>query len=139
MEKMEPKRKKKQTKMIGLRVDERLFEAIGEGAKDQGISITSFTRLLIAQALGHFEEVPLEVPRRKARRKPVSADQKKAIQVLALLTDIHSRLSVLVQRSAAQRFLKPPERFKGELLEAAFRQAQKDIAAIRKYLLGGFQ
>lgn len=123
--------------MIGLRVDEGLFSAIGMGAKDQGISLTSFARLLIAQALGHFEEVPLEAPRRKARRKSISSEQRKAVQALALLGDIHSRLNELVQRSKARSFKQHHLCRQDQTWEISLRKAQSDIAAIRTHLLGG--
>lgn len=125
----------KQTKMIGLRVDQELFAAIRDGARDQGISNTSFVRMQLAQALGHFQEVPLEAPRRRARRKPVSAEQKKAIQVLALLSDIHQSLALLVQRSSGEG---PQQTNVGDLnWEGPLRKLQKDISSIRFHLLGG--
>lgn len=133
---MGPRKQNKQTEKIGLRVDQGLFLAIKSGAEELGISNTSFARQVIAQALGHFQEVPMEAPRRQTRRKPASAEMRKAVQVLAVLTDINTTLSGLL-RALGKR--SDEQAGFGEKYAAPFdrlRRIQADVSEIRGRLLG---
>lgn len=133
---MEPRKQSKQTEMIGLRVDEKLFSAIKRGAEEEGISTTSFARLLIAQALGYFQEVPMEPPRRQARRKPPSADMKKAVQVLVILTDINMTLSGLLRAIRIQSVEKAIPEMKPATQLDCLKNIQTSVSDIRDHLLG---
>ncbi|PHO04859.1 hypothetical protein CSC82_04850 [Rhodobacteraceae bacterium 4F10] len=133
---MKDKTLNRQTEMIGLRVDQGLFLAIRKGAEEEGISTTSFARLLIAQALGYFQEVPLEPPRRQARRKSPSVEMRSAVQVLAVLIDINMNLSCLLRahgkRSLEQEELDEKSAAPFDLLS----RIQTDVSKVRGRLLG---
>ncbi|WP_170339684.1 hypothetical protein [Ruegeria arenilitoris] len=130
---------KKQTEMIGLRVDRDLFATIKAKAEENGISPTSFARILIAEALGYSENLPRERARRRRSKKPVPSELRKAVQVLALLIDISADLKFLAH---SFREMSAREQVSGSDLESArvlLAKSYDGVTEIRTRLLGRAQ
>jgi hypothetical protein len=127
---------KKQTQMVGLRVDPDLFKEISRRASELSTSPTSCVRQLVAQALDYTANLPERPPRQTPAKKRVSPELKEAIQVLAVLLDIRTNLDALsshceqLNLSAATH---DQDLFASKMI---LQIMHSNLAAVRSFLLG---
>ncbi|WP_171212039.1 hypothetical protein [Ruegeria sp. HKCCA5426] len=127
---------KKQTKMVGMRVAEDLYDLLADGAESEGISTTAYARLVLARALSFEEPLPETRPRKSPRKLPISKDIKSAIEVLGMLIDVRINLSYISRNLSEAHTLNPLRADQvveqGERINAI----RRDVDTIRAQILG---
>ncbi|WP_170510372.1 hypothetical protein [Ruegeria arenilitoris] len=133
---MANRRTKRQTRMVGMRVSEDLYDLLTEGAETEGISTTAYARLVLSRALNFEGALPETKPRKPPRKKPIIKDIKAAIEVLGLLIDVRMNLSY-ISRNLSEAHTFNPLRAdqvveQGERIDAI----RRDVDAVRAQILG---
>lgn len=126
----------RQTRMVGMRVSQRLYSLLDDGAKAEGLSVTAYCRLTLARALNFNEVVPETRPRRPPRQKSISKDIKTAIEVLGLLIDIRMNLSYLSRKLAASNANEPMRTEQVIELGRRIDEVQRNIDLVCSTVLG---
>lgn len=133
---MAKNRIRKQTRMVGMRVSEDLYDLLTEGAENEGVAPTAYARLTLARALNFEEPLPEAKSRKSPRKKPIGKDIQAAIEVLGLLIDVRMNLSYISRNLSEAHTFNPLRADQvvehGERINAI----KRDVDLIRAQILG---
>ncbi len=133
---MAKRKTKRQTRMVGMRISDDLYDLLTEGAETEGISTTAYARLVLARALNFESALPQTKSRKSPRKKPISKDIKAAIEVIGLLIDVRMNLSFLSRKLAETHTFNPLRADQVVEQSERINVIRRDVDAVRAQILG---